>query len=169
MLLRRIARPLLAAWFVTQGADAVRGPAVHVAYARPAVDQFFDRAGLDKTPSDAQLRTIVQVHGAATALAGLALAFGVAPRTAALALAGLTFPVALASMPARKGGKVPTEVRRERRERFVRNLAFTGAALLAGADYEGRPGVSWRISQARAEAAARSAEAAAAKAAAASR
>ncbi|NMM16374.1 MAG: DoxX family protein, partial [Cellulomonas sp.] len=29
--------------------------------------------------------------------------------------------------------------------------AFTGGALLAGADYEGRPGVAWRVAKAREE------------------
>ena len=154
MLLRRIARPLLATWFVTQGVDAVRGPAVHVAFARPAVDTFMQQMGTDTRLSDAQLRSIVVAHGAVTAAAGFALAVGRAPRTAALLLAALTAPLAAASLPARKGGKVPPEVRRERRARFVRNLAFTGAALLAGADYEGRPGVSWRMNNAREQAAA---------------
>lgn len=155
MLLRRIARPLLATWFVSQGIDAVRGPAVHVAFARPAVDSMAVQLGSEKRLSDAQLRTVVVAHGAATALAGLALAVGRAPRTAALVLAGLTVPLAAASLPARKAGKVPPEVKRERRERLIRNLAFTGAALLAGADYEGRPGVSWRVANAREQAAAR--------------
>ncbi|NMM30151.1 MAG: DoxX family protein, partial [Cellulomonas sp.] len=43
------------------------------------------------------------------------------------------------------------EARRERRERLVRAVAFTGGALLAGADYEGRPGVAWRVAKAREE------------------
>ncbi|RYV50187.1 DoxX family membrane protein [Pengzhenrongella frigida] len=155
MLLRRLARPLLATWFVSQGVDAVRGPAVHVAFARPAVDSLATELGSVKRLTDSQLRSIVVAHGALTALAGLGLALGRAPRTAAFVLAGLTLPIAAASLPVRKAGKVPPEVKRERRERFIRSIAFTGAALLAGADYEGRPGVSWRVSNAREQAAAR--------------
>lgn len=149
MLLRRIARPLLASWFVTEGVDAVRSPAAHVAFTRAAVDSLAARTDRAGRPSDAQLRAVVQAHGAATAVAGLALALGKAPRTAALVLAALTLPVAAASMPDRKGAKPSPEVRRERRDRLVRALAFTGAALLAGADSEGRPGVSWRLAKAR--------------------
>ena len=156
MLLRRLARPLLATWFVSQGLDAARSPAAHVAFARPAVDALLEQVGSEKRLSDAQLKAIVVAHGAATTLAGLGLALGRAPRTAALLLAALTLPLAAASLPARKGGKVPPEVKRERRDRLVRNLAFTGAALLAGADYEGRPGVAWRVTNARERAAAHS-------------
>jgi len=164
MLLRRIARPLLASWFVSEGLDAARRPTAHVAFARPAVDELLARTSSVPRPSDAQLRTIVQVHGAATAAAGLALAFGKAPRTAALLLAALTLPVAAASMPGRKSAGTPTEVRRARWERFVRSLAFAGAALLAGADNEGRPGVSWRLADARDRASARASDLASAAA-----
>jgi len=157
MLLRRIARPLLASWFVSEGLDAARRPTAHVAFARPAVDELLARTS--SVP-----RTIVQVHGAATAAAGLALAFGKAPRTAALLLAALTLPVAAASMPGRKSAGTPTEVRRARWERFVRSLAFAGAALLAGADNEGRPGVSWRLADARDRASARASDLASAAA-----
>lgn len=159
MLLRRIARPLLASWFVTEGLDAARRPGAHVAFARPAVDALLEKSSGVPRPSEGQLRTIIQVHGAATALAGVALALGKAPRTAALLLAALTLPIAAASMPGRKGEASP-EDRHERRQRFVRSLAFTGAALLAGVDTEGRPGVSWRISKARQVASARTGAAA---------
>ncbi|QTE30297.1 DoxX family protein [Pengzhenrongella sicca] len=162
MLLRRLARPLLASWFVTEGLDAARRPGAHVAFARPAVDGLLAKTTGIPRPSDGQLRTIIQAHGAATALAGLALATGKAPRTAALVLAVLTLPIAAASLP---GGKtadaaLTPELRRERRDRFVRSLAFTGAALLTGVDTEGRPGVSWRLAKARQVASARTGAAA---------
>ena len=149
MLLRRVARPLLASWFVSEGLDAARRPTVHVAFARPAVDELLARTTAVARPSDAQLRTIIQLHGAATAAAGVALALGKAPRSSALLLAALTLPVAAASMPGRKTPGMSVEVRRARWERFVRSLAFVGAALLAGVDTEGRPGVSWRLADAR--------------------
>ena len=37
MLLRRLARPLFASWFVTEGLDVVRHPAAHAADARGAL------------------------------------------------------------------------------------------------------------------------------------
>ena len=152
MLLRRIARPLLATWFVTQGVDAVRGPAVHVAFARPAVDTFMQQMGTDTRLSDAQLRSIVVAHGAVTAAAGLALAVGRAPRTAALLLAALTAAGAFAAFMStasgllvslagtvsydlwdREGGEARPEVR-TRRFRVATPLAMivpAGLALVA--------------------------------------
>lgn len=160
MLLRRIARPLFASWFVSEGYDAARRTEMHAERARAGVENVLRLVprgvlggALDRyrQPTRAQLVTLVRVHGAATAVAGVLLAAGKAPRTAALALAALTAPVILASLPLRERPALDTEARRERRDRLVRAVAFTGGALLAGADYEGRPGVAWRVAKAREE------------------
>lgn len=162
MLLRRLARPLFASWFVSEGLDVVRHPAAHAADARGALTALRARlpeaarqgpAGevLDYEISDRQLTTIVQVHGVALAGAGVLLAIGKAPRIAALALAALTAPLILVNLP---GKRVPGEdpaIRKARKERFVRALAFTGGALIAGVDLEGKPGIGWRVQKARAE------------------
>ena len=50
MLLRRLARPLFASWFVTEGLDVVRHPAAHAADARGALTTLLtiaERAGTD--------------------------------------------------------------------------------------------------------------------------
>jgi uncharacterized membrane protein YphA (DoxX/SURF4 family) len=145
VLLRRIARPLFATWFVAEGMDVVRHPAAHASDARGALAMVQRRFGVD-TPqlSDRQLTTAVQVHGAALAAAGTLLALGRAPRTAALALAVLTAPLIVVNLPDKEADRDPT-LRKARRERLVRALAFTGGAALAGADLEGRPGVSYRV------------------------
>ena len=158
MLLRRIARPLFASWFVSEGYGAARLPASHTERARAAVDIILRPVpagvlggAIDRfrEPTTRQLLTLVRLHGAATALAGLLLAAGKAPRTAALSLAALTAPMVLANLPSRERPALDQDARRERTARLVRAVAFTGGALLAGADYEGRPGVSWRVSKAR--------------------
>ena len=160
MLLRRIARPLFASWFVSEGSSAARRPEMHAERARAAVGSFIGLVprgtlggALDRyrQPTDRQLVTLVRIHGAATAAAGLLLAVGKAPRSAALALAALTAPLALANLPRRERPALDKEARRERKDRLVRAVAFTGGALLAGADYEGRPGVAWRVAKAREE------------------
>ncbi|MBT0995429.1 DoxX family membrane protein [Cellulomonas sp. DKR-3] len=150
MLLRRIARPLFASWFVSEGMDALRRPAPHVADARAALDR------LERTvPSaqvhltDTQLTAAVRAHGAAVVAASGLLAFGKAPRTAALVLAGLTAPLVVVNLPDRTLRARTPEEKRARRDRLVRALAFTAGAVLVGADYEGRPGVRWRIDAAR--------------------
>lgn len=150
MLLRRTARPLLATWFLYEGFGALRKPAEHVTTARGPVDQVTRRAGLTRSLSDRELGLIVRVHGGVTVLAALNLAFGRAPRTAALLLAALSVPLAIAHQPF-----TPSSVpRAERVDGFVRNLGGIGAALLAAVDREGKPGMAWRLEHARTQRAA---------------
>lgn len=171
MLARPVARAMLAAWFVSRGIDAVRHPSKHAAESLPALRPLADRAGsalnmeLGQYLEGATMRRVIQVHGAVTALAGVSLVLGKAPRTAALALAGLSAPLLLANLPVRVAGESKAE-REARRERLVQALTATGGAILAAVDREGRPGVAWRVEHARAERAAAKAAAAAAKAAA---
>ena len=108
MLLRRLARPLFATWFVTEGIDALRRPVPHVADARAVlarVERARPDARVDVT--DAQLTGIVRAHGAAVVTAGAMLALGKAPRTAALALAALTAPLVVATLPERGAKRWP--------------------------------------------------------------
>ncbi|MGO1318269.1 MAG: DoxX family membrane protein [Cellulomonadaceae bacterium] len=146
MLLRRIARPLLATPFLYDGVDAVRRPSDHVASARVAVDRVTVALHVRRV-SDAELVTVVRAHGALMTAGGLCLAAGRAPRAAALLLATLSAPLALASEPF----SGPKATRSARLERFVRGLGAVGATLLAGIDLEGRPGLGWRVGNARAE------------------
>ena len=191
MLVRRIARPLLAAWFVTEGIDAVRRPDPHVARTKASWTALGHRLDLPAAPSREQLRSLVRAHGVLMTIAAAMLATGRAPRTAALALAAMTVPLAVVNQPfgstahvvatasdgagdtgspgrrSRFGrpigatGGVSTASVREGgadrdalKERFVRNLSMIGAALIAGVDREGRPGVAWRAGHARVDAAA---------------
>ncbi len=174
MLLRRVARPMFASWFLVEGLDAVRHPAAHGAAARDGLatlrvrlgrcatatglrrtwerssdvdlDDVLDRV-LGRDLSQRQLTTAVRLHGAAMLVAGGMLALGRAPRTSALTLAGLTASVVLVTAPAGRGAAPAGEqaaVRTARNRRFWTALSATGGALLAGADYEGRPGLGWR-------------------------
>ena len=149
MLVRRIARPLFAAWFVAEGVDALRRPEPHVTRTEEAWRSLKDRLDLPEQPSTSQLTTLAKVHGAAMAGAGLMLALGKAPRTAALALAALTAPLALVNQPFTSSGDAGDAD--AKRDRFVRNLSMLGGALLAGLDREGRPGLAWRTSHAYAD------------------
>ncbi|MFE6971806.1 DoxX family protein [Isoptericola sp. NPDC057653] len=153
MLLRRIARPLLAAPFVYDGIQAALHPAEHVDAARDGAALVTDAVGAEPL-SDRRLGLLVRAHGAVTAAAGLLLAVGRTPRTAALALAALTAPLAVAHQPFTSKGAE----RSLRTAAFVKDLGKVGAAVIAGIDLEGRPGVSYRVHQAR-EHAARVAEA----------
>lgn len=161
MLLRRIARPLFASWFLSEGVDALRHPSAHVPVARDAVERLarsVPRGALGgaldayRHPTDSQLTAVVRAHGGATALAALLLATGRAPRAAALALAALTLPLAAADAPAsrRERAQLDAEQKKARRARFLRGLSLSGGALIAAADTAGRPSVRWRVEHARA-------------------
>jgi uncharacterized membrane protein YphA (DoxX/SURF4 family) len=166
VLLRLIARPLFASWFVAEGVDALRHPALHATAGReglaalhghvgrfPGLSQALDSALT--SVSDRQLGLVVRAHGAATVVAAGALATGKAPRTAGLTLAVLTVPIVVASLPSRRSGG---EAEALRRRRFWSSVTALGGALLAAGDLAGRPGVAWRI-QAAHEARAAAAEA----------
>ncbi|WP_418276244.1 DoxX family membrane protein [Isoptericola jiangsuensis] len=144
MLLRRLARPLLAVPFVYDGLSAALRPAEHTAAAREGSDTITQALGVDPL-DDTQVSLLVRAHGAVTAAAGVLLAVGRAPRTAALVLAALTAPLAVVNQPFTAKG----DARQEKTAKFVRNLGAVGAAVIAGIDLEGRPGVSYRIEQKR--------------------
>ena len=124
-LVRRLARPLLAASFVSTGIDGLRHPADRVAAA--------ERYGL---PSP---ETAVKVNSAVMTGAGLALATGRLPRTSGLLLAGGYIPVTLATSAFWEATDPGTKA--TQRAAFVRNLGLIGGALLAAVDLEGRESV----------------------------
>jgi uncharacterized membrane protein YphA (DoxX/SURF4 family) len=144
MLLRRLARPLLAVPFVYDGLSAALRPAEHTAAAREGADTVTRTLGVDPL-DDTQVSLIVRAHGAVTIVAGVLLAVGRAPRSAALALAALTAPLAVVNQPFTSKG----DARTEKVAKFVRNLGSVGAAVIAGIDLEGRPGVAYRLEQKR--------------------
>lgn len=157
MLLRRIARPMFASWFLVEGLDAVRHPASHAASVRDGVTtararlsrcarvtgaerMLADRHGVDvdtvldrvlgRDLGERELATAVRLHGAAMLVAGGMLALGRAPRTSALALAALTAPVALVNAPPVRGTAVPTHD--EPAARAARRRRFWAAVSATG-------------------------------------
>ena len=81
-VVRRIARPMLAAIFVTSGLDALRHPAARAQAAAPLVKAL---AGPLNMPDDPEM--MVRANGATMLVAGTLLGLGRFPRVAALALA----------------------------------------------------------------------------------
>ncbi len=152
MLTRRIARPLLAGWFVAEGVDAFRRPGPHVERMRDAWRRLAARTELPDPPPTDTLRLVVKAHGGSMAVAGLLLALGKAPRASACALALLTVPVALMDAPVGHGPATPATlaVSDDRGARtLLRDLSLLGGALIAGLDKEGAPSLGWRVRHAR--------------------
>lgn len=153
MLLRRLARPLLATVFVVDGVDTLRRPDERVKAANQLVErgrrQLPDEIAA-KLPADPA--TVVQINAFAQVGGGVLLALGKAPRLAALVLAATVVPATVTEQdfwneqdPARKSAK---------RTAFLKDLGLLGGLMIAAADTEGKPSLGWRGRRAARDAAA---------------
>ena len=135
--MRRLARPLLAASFVSAGADAALHPAPKAEGLRPLVQRVAPPLRLPQDPE-----VFARANGAVMAGAGTLLAFGRLPRLSALALVATLLPTTYAEH-AFWQEKDPQE-KRAKRAMFLRDAGLLGGALLALVDTQGRPGLAWR-------------------------
>lgn len=148
MLLRRIARPLLAAWFIGDAVSAVRSPQSHVELARTPVNKAVTTLGGEPL-SDAQLRNVVRAEGVVTIFLGLGLALGKSPRACGLLLAATTVPHVIATAPVGHKKDHEGRSRSERVGPFLQKLGAVGAALLVAADTAGKPSMAYRVNKAK--------------------
>lgn len=146
MLLRRVARPLLAAMFVSSGIDQLLKPEAKIQAASPLIEkgQQVLSPGQHAKPS-----TVVQADAAVKIGAGLLLALGRAPRLAALALATSLIPTTIVEHPF---WSVHGNVRAAERNQFLKNAGMLGGLMLAAADTQGRPSLVWRARRAQRDA-----------------
>jgi putative oxidoreductase len=159
MILRRIARPMLAAVFVSGGIETLRNPTPRVETADPivgkAADQVIDKMPeqvlervpdkiVEKVPTETE--SLVKINAAAQIGAGIALALGKFPRLSALVLASSTVPTTLAGH--RFWEKDDPNERAQQQIHFFKNVGLLGGLLLAAADTHGKPSVAWRTKHA---------------------
>ncbi len=147
MLVRRIARPMLAATFVFGGVDTLRNPQPRVAGAKPVVDTITEQADKQlpvQVPRDVE--QWVKIDAAVKVGAGALFALGKLPRLSALALAVSIVPTTLAGHrfweyddPQQKAGQTI---------HFLKNLGLLGGLLIAAVDTEGKPSVGYRARRA---------------------
>jgi uncharacterized membrane protein YphA (DoxX/SURF4 family) len=140
-IVRRLARPLLAANFVVEGLDHVRHPGPRVDSARPLASAL---SGPLRLPEDPEV--LVRANGAAMALAGSMLAVGRLPRLSAAVLAASLVPATYVDHPF--WAEKDREAKAAQRSRFLTNLGLLGGVLIASVDTEGRPGLAWRSGRA---------------------
>lgn len=153
MLLRRLARPLLATVFVVEGVDTLRRPETRVKAATELVQRGQRQLPEEyaaKLPSDPG--TVVRINAGAQVAGGVLLALGKAPRLAALVLAATVIPATVTEQdfwnepdPAQKATK---------RNAFLKDLGLLGGLMIAAADTEGKPSLGWRGKRAARDAAA---------------
>jgi uncharacterized membrane protein YphA (DoxX/SURF4 family) len=142
MLIRRIARPMLSAVFISRGVDALRSPKPAADAARPTLDglsKLPDPVGTN-VPSNAE--TVARVNAAVQIGGGLLLATGKLPRLASAALA-------LSVVPGSLGGHAfwsesDPQRKADERRAFLTDVSLIGGLIIAAADTEGRPSLGWR-------------------------
>lgn len=138
MLLRRIARPLLAGIFISGGLDTLLNPGPRVEKAAPLVNRASDALPLDDPPPPS---TVVQADAALKVVAGSLLASGYVPRLASAALAASLVPTTVVGHPF--WSEKDPAARTAQRMHFMKNLGLLGGLLLASADTHGKPSLAW--------------------------
>ncbi|GAB3480574.1 DoxX family protein [Amycolatopsis cihanbeyliensis] len=139
MILRRVARPLLAAIFISGGINALRDAEGHAKAAEPLLDRTVGTETVDAA-------TLVRADAAVKVGAGTALALGRFPRFAAALLLGSLVPTTAAGHPFWE--KEDPGERQQQLVHFLKNAGMAGGLLLAVADTGGRPSVGWRARRA---------------------
>jgi uncharacterized membrane protein YphA (DoxX/SURF4 family) len=152
MLVRRIARPLLAAPFIYGGISTLRKPQDRVPGARPIVEKVAETADKQlpvQVPRDVE--QWVKGDAAVKVVAGSLFALGRFPRLTALVLSGSVVPTTLAGHrfwehddPTERFGQISN---------FLKNTGLLGGLLLAAVDTEGKPSVGYRARRAATKAA----------------
>ena len=147
MLVRRIARPLLASSFIYGGIDTLRNPQTRVPGARPVVEQITAQADKQlpvQLPRDVE--QWVRIDAGVKVGAGTMFALGKLPRLSALAMSASIVPTTLAGHrfwehedPKERFGQL---------SHFLKNLGLLGGLLIAAVDTEGRPSLGWRARRA---------------------
>ena len=147
MLVRRIARPMLAATFIYGGIDTLRNPQSRVPGAAPVVEQLTGIAE-KQLPVEVShdVEQWVKINAGVHVGAGTLLALGKFPRFSALALATSLVPTTLAGHrfwehddPTEQFGQISN---------FLKNTGLLGGLLLAAVDTEGKPSVGYRTKRA---------------------
>jgi uncharacterized membrane protein YphA (DoxX/SURF4 family) len=139
-LTRRIARPLLAATFVSGGIETLRNPDPRVEKAEAVAPQVAERLPL---PNETQ--QLVKINAAVQVAAGVLLSVGRMPRLAAGALAASLVPTTLAGH--RFWEHEDEGQRAQQQIHFLKNVGLLGGLILAMFDTEGTPSLGWRAKQ----------------------
>lgn len=141
MLVRRLARPLLASVFVTAGVSALRSPSARTDRVAKMLERVPTPPSLPRDPD-----VLVRANGAALLGGGLLLATGRLPRLASTLLAASLVPTTAVehafweeSDPQRRAAQQAL---------FLRDVGLLGGLLLAAVDTAGKPGLAWRAQHA---------------------
>lgn len=142
MLIRRVARPLLASAFIGQGLETLKSPKPAAIAAQPTLD------GLHKLPDPVasnvpqNAETFAKITAAVQIGGGLLLASGRLPRLASAALAATVLPANLGAHMF--WSESDPEIKARKRRDFTIDLSLLGGLIIASADTAGKPSLGWR-------------------------
>jgi len=139
VIVRRLARPLLASTFVKAGIDTLMNPAPHVRMATPLLDKVGDSLP-EQAPSDPG--QLVRINAGVKIGAGVLLALGKLPRLSSLLLAGTLVPTTVVEHPFWE--KTDHTEKAADQLHFVKNLSILGGLMLASVDTAGKPSLGLR-------------------------
>ncbi|WP_350271217.1 DoxX family membrane protein [Brevibacterium sp. CBA3109] len=140
--IRFLARPMLAAGYISNGVDRLRRPEAAAASIGPLLNMA--RKQID-VPIDAP--TLARATGAAQVAAGSLLAIGRFPRVSATILVG-TYLLDTVGERIAADKATSKEDKQARTERTLIRTSLLGGALLASVDTAGKPGLWWRTQHA---------------------
>ncbi|WP_063018974.1 DoxX family protein [Nocardia nova] len=143
MLIRRLARPLLASVFVVDGVDTLMHPEPRAQAATTLVSHGEHRlpdSVSAKLPSDPA--KVVRINAIVRVGAGTLLALNRAPRLSSLALAVTVIPATVTEQDF--WNESDAQQRAAKRTAFLKDVGLLGGLLIAAADTEGKPSLGWR-------------------------
>jgi uncharacterized membrane protein YphA (DoxX/SURF4 family) len=142
MVIRRIARPLLSAVFIGQGAETLRNPKAATNASAPAMSalRMLPDPIASKVPADPE--TTARINAAIQVVGGILLATGKMPRVASAALAFTVIPGNLGAHLF--WNETDPERKARKRRDFLTDLSLLGGLIIAAADTAGRPSWGWR-------------------------
>ncbi|WP_106507998.1 DoxX family membrane protein [Brachybacterium timonense] len=143
-LIRRIARPLLAAPFILEGVRTALTPERDIDVFPEAFEAVDSAITKTSAPSFVDARTIVRASGAVAAGAGLLYATNRAPRLAAVTLL-CTTTVGWAGR--KRVWELSGEERTAEIQSILTDAGLLGGLLLAAVDHDGRPSMGYRWDQ----------------------
>lgn len=146
-MLRKIARPMLASFFVWDGVDTLRNTDQHIAETENMLERLrkvLPREYAGYIPNDPEL--VARALAGARVGAGSLFAIGKAPRTSAAVLAGTTLPALIGANAFWSADSEKEKT--EGRNALITNTALLGALFITTQDREGKPSLTWRAQKA---------------------
>lgn len=143
-LVRRIARPLLAAPFIFEGVRTALRPEREIEVYPQAFDAVDSALAKSAAPGFVDARTVIRAAGAVAAGAGVLYATNRCPRAAAATLL-LTTSVGWAGR--KKVWELRGEELTEEVKSILTDVGLLGGVLLAVVDHDGRPSLGYRTNK----------------------